>query len=153
VNAKQAHADLNLLERWATEGRIVLERSEVFLRELKGSFRVAKAQQLAPHQPVWELGVPGRSELGLTTPLAGPDVGDEVTDVLFPTTAAPNSNQLADVEHLREHVIHGADVFVTLDEDDFIRGGKRERLQRQGIWVFTPAEVTRLLIELYGWDA
>ena len=58
-----------------------------------------------------------------------------------------------ELEHLRQHVIHGADIFVTLDQDDFIRGGKQERLRLRGIWVLVPAEATRLLSALYGWDA
>lgn len=85
--------------------------------------------------------------------LGGPDVLDEVRPVMFPTTLSLNSNQNADIDHLREHVRTGADAFVTLDEDDFIRHGKRPELQRRGIWIFTPSEMTRLLAELYGWDA
>ena len=121
--------------------------------ELKGQLRLDKAAAIPPHPTVWELGVAGRSELGVTTMLGGPDVQDEVRPVMFPTTVTLNSNQNADIDHLRDHVRTGADAFVTLDEDDFIRHGKRSELRRRGIWIFTPSEMTRLLTELYGWDA
>jgi len=153
VNAKRANPHLNLLERWADEGHITLERSGAFLAELKGYLRRRKAEAIAPHRPVWRLGVPGLSELGINTFLAGPDLGHEVAPVLFPTAAILTSNQAADVEHLRQHVITGADVFVTLNERDFIRRGKQDRLRRHGIWVLTPQGATQLLGELYGWDA
>jgi len=153
VNAKRANIHLNLLERWAKDGRITLERSGAFLAELKGYVRRRKAEGIAPHRPVWRLGVPGMSELGINTFLAGSDVGEEVAPVLFPTAATLTGNQAADVEHLCQHVITGADAFVTLNEQDFIRRGKQERLRRQGIWVLTPKGATQLLSELYGWDA
>ena len=91
--------------------------------------------------------------MGVTTMLGGTDVYDDVRPVLFPTTSTLNVNQRADMDHLQEHVRSGADAFVTLDEDDFIRHGKRAALQRRGIWIFTPAEMTKFLIRLYGWDA
>lgn len=153
VNAKRQNIYLNLLERWADDGLIALERSGAFLAELKGYLRRQKAEAIAPHRPVWRLGIPGMSELGVNTFLAGPDVGDEVAPVLFPTAATLTANQAADVEHLRQHVITGADVFVTLNERDFIRRGKQQRLRHQGIWVLTPQGATQLLAELYGWDA
>jgi len=153
VNAKQAHADINQLEQWAREGRIVLERSGTFLAELKGQRRIEKAALIPQHLTVWALGVAGQSELGVTTMLGGPDVHDEVRSVMFPTTATLNNNQNADIDHLRGHVRTGGDAFVTLDEDDFIRDGKRMELQRRGIWIFTPPEITQFLTELYGWNA
>jgi hypothetical protein len=65
--------------------------------------------------------------------LVGPDVHDEVRPILFPTTATLTANQNADIDHLRDHVRTGGDAFVTLDEDDFMRHGKRIELQRRGI--------------------
>ena len=40
-----------MLERWRTEGRIVLERADALLRELRGDRRIAKARGLRPHPP------------------------------------------------------------------------------------------------------
>jgi len=153
VNAKQANPQINLLERWAVEGRVVLERSNVFLQELKGHSRQAKAALIPPHPAVWKLGIPGQSELGITTMLGGADVGDEVKTVMFPTTTTVNRNQMADVDHIRDHVMTGSHAFVTLNVNDFTRHGKQADLRRRGIWVFTPLEVTQLLVELYSWDA
>lgn len=153
VNVKQAHAEINLLERWAAEGKVVLERSDVFLQELKGYLRRSKAALIPAHPAVWELGVAGRSELGVTTILAGPDVADEVKAIMFPTTTTVNSNQMADIDHIRDHVRTGSHAFVTLNVNDFTRHGKQADLRRRGIWVFTPLEVTQLLIKLYSLNA
>jgi hypothetical protein len=152
VNALQKNPDLNALEHWARLGRIVLERSDAFLDELKGMLRRQKAETIAPHQPVWRLGVVGASELGVNTFLAGPDLQDEISEALFPTTAELTDNQERDVEHLRSHVITGADAFVTIDGDFFL-SGKQELLRKQGIWVFTPTQAVQFLRGLYGWDA
>jgi hypothetical protein len=148
VNARQQNEDLNQLERWAQEGQLLIERSPAFLQELVGPARVRKAQELQPHPAVWVL---DQSSLGVDTTLAGPDVHEEVRDVLFPTTSSLTSNQAADVEHLRSHVLTGADAFVTLNPRDFILRGKQESLQQLGIWAFTPKELVALLRALYGW--
>src|SRR5438034_7831769 len=71
VNALQKVPDLNVLEHWANLGRIVLERSDAFLDELKGMLRRQKAETIAAHQLVWRLGIVGASELGVNTFLAG----------------------------------------------------------------------------------
>jgi hypothetical protein len=123
------------------------------LNELRGQQRRLKAEGLAPHDPVWQLGVPGKSELGVTTILAGSDMAQDIRQVLFPTTALLAPNQAADVEHLRWHVITGAHAFVTNNTRDFIVQGKQTRLRRHGIWVFTPNEIVELLRGLYRWDA
>jgi hypothetical protein len=149
VNAKQQDGDLNVLERWAMEGRLNLERSPVLLPELKGATRRQKAQQLAPHPAVWVL---DESCLDVDTTLAGPDVGHELRSVLFPTTARLTSSQGTDVEHLRSHVRSGADAFVTRNPRDYIRRGKQASLQQRGIWVFTPRELVELLNALYRWS-
>jgi hypothetical protein len=161
INAKQRDVDLNVLERWVQEGLISLEVSDVFHSELENAWpiQVLKAQATPPHPPVWRLGVAGGCELGINTFLAGADIGEEAPLVLFPTAAPLTSSQAKDVEHLRSHVIAGADAFVTLNKRDFIRGGKHERLRRVkqerlrrcGIWVFTPPEIKELLASLYGW--
>jgi hypothetical protein len=80
INVKQADCHLNVLERWGAEGKIVLERADALLRELRGADRIAKAEALSPHPPVWVMGV---SRMGIDTFLAGPDMTGPIEDTLF----------------------------------------------------------------------
>lgn len=75
----------------------------------------------------------------------------DLNDTLFPTTAALNAKQKADVEHLRSHVRTGADIFVTRDADDFIASGKQLQLRSAGIWVLGPNELVALCQDIYRW--
>lgn len=149
INAKQADADLNTLEHWAAEGKIVLERSDALLRELRGPHRVAKATAVNPHPQVWTFGV---SRFGIDTVFAGPNMAAPIEDILFPTTDVLSDNQHADVDHLRLHVLTGGDIFVTKNPRDFIAQGKQGVLAKLGIWVFTPENLVRHLHTLYGWS-
>lgn len=149
VNAKGRDPDLNTLERWAAAGHIELYRSEVMLDELAGKARVEKARSLAPHPGLFTL---GSSTLGGPDVLAGPDLPDELQQILFPTANSLSENQRYDVEHLRLHVRTGGDVFVTLNPNDFITRGRQETLRSFGIWVLSPSQLVKLLTELYDWE-
>ena len=149
LNQKQQDASLNLLERWAAEGRLILERAPAMLHELKGPPRIAKAGAITQHRRGWVL---DESLLDIDTYLSGPDMEAELIDTLFPTTTVLNSNQRADVEHLRSHVRTGADVFVTRDAGDFIASGKQVELRSFGIWVLEPSELVALCQDVYGWS-
>jgi hypothetical protein len=148
INAKQGDPDLNTLERWAAEDKIVLERSDALLDELTGPDRVSKAMSMNAHPDVWILGV---SQLGIDTVLAGPDLAGPFEETLFPTTATLTANQTADVAHLRSVVLTGSDMFVTKNPRDFIARGKQEALAGMGVWVFSPNELVQHLRNLYGW--
>jgi hypothetical protein len=87
--------------------------------------------------------------LGGPDVLAGPDLGDELHRILFPTTPALTANQRHDVDHLRAHVRTGGDVFVTLNPNDFITRGRQERLRSIGIWVMSPNQLVHLLAALF----
>ena len=149
VNSKRENEYLNTLERLENEGKVVLQRSNVLLAELKGpEQRTTKGQSIEAHPgvftfdfSVWD----GGDVFG------GPDVGAELHQVLFPTTKNLNSNQANDVEHLRQHVLTGGDAFLTMNTNDFIKRGKKELLSSVGIWVFTPQELVEFLKKLYDY--
>lgn len=130
VNAKGRNTDLNTLEKWAAVGKLELQRSDAMLSELTGQMRVAKAQLLEPHPGLFTL---GQSVLGGSDVLAGPDLSEELQQILFPTASPLTENQRFDVEHLRLHVRTGGDVFVTLNPNDFITRGRQETLRSFGV--------------------
>jgi hypothetical protein len=148
INAKRKNEALNTLERWADEGRLRLQRSDVMLGELEGDARVQKAVALDEHPGLFS---PEESVLDGPNVLAGPDMRTELQHVLFPTAWPLTSNQRHDVEHLRLHVLTGGDAFVTLNSNDFISRGRQELLRVCGIWVLQPPELVALLKNLYEW--
>jgi hypothetical protein len=149
INVKRQNEDLNLLEEWAEQGRLVLQRAEAMLSEIKGDARVAKAAAMPGHPRLFTLGI---STLGGGDVLAGPDMQAELQSILFPTAATLTSNQRHDVEHLRRHVQTGGDLFVTLNLNDFITRGRQQKLRSVGIWVMLPAELTGLLGSAFDWS-
>jgi hypothetical protein len=144
VNAKRANPDLNQLEAWHDAGHIRIQRAPAFLEELKGPLqRIAKGESIEPHPPLFGFGVPGAFTLDGPGVLAGPLFSiDDLRALLLPTTSmeALTIKQRRDLEHLQQHIRTGGRLFVTLDKDDFIQHGRREKLYRIGVWVFTPAE-------------
>jgi len=121
----------------------------VLLKELRGpAKRIAKGEAIDKHPALFTIGI---SILGGDDVLAGPDLRDELTQMLFPTTRTLTVNQEYDIEHLRLHVRTGGDAFITKNTNDFINNGKQEKLAQIGIWVFTPAELVGLLQKLYNW--
>ena len=149
INAKGNNDDLNALERWSDESLIDVQRSDVMLGEIKGRARVAKAQAIEGHPGLFVL---DQSVLNGPDVLAGPDVGTEIQDLLFPTAHPLTDNQRNDVEHLRLHVLTGGDVFVTLNRNDFITRGRQEALRACGVWAMEPPEIVELLKKLYKWE-
>jgi hypothetical protein len=149
VNAKGLDPDLNTLERWAAAGHLELQRSNAMLGEITGAPRVTKARRFPQHPRLFTL---GPSALGGPGVLAGPDLADKFQQILFPTANPLTQNQRYDVEHLRLHVRTGGDAFVTMNPNDFITRGRQETLRSFGVWVLSPGDLVRLLIELYGWS-
>lgn len=137
-----------MIELWAQQGKLVLQRAEAMLDELEGEARLSKAVAMPPHPGLFTLGV---STLDGPDVLAGPDMEAELEAVLFPTSAALTPNQRHDVEHLRKHIQTGGDVFVTLNPNDFIRRGRQERFRSVGIWVMSPADLVSLIRSTFGW--
>jgi len=149
INAKEKNSALNTLESWIKEGKIETQRASPFLKEFRGPDRhVKKAQQIPKPPPLFRL---GGSMLGGGDILAGPDLKDEISKILFPTVKTLNQNQENDVQHLHEHIQSGGDIFVTLNPNDFMVDDKQEKLREIGVWVLTPKETVNLLRDLYEW--
>lgn len=156
INIKKQDADLNLLEKWAGERRFSLDKSVALLDDLSNADPnnpltqkwIEKSLSYEPHPPV--LTFPWTFGDGAV--FGGPDMEDELHDILFPTTMDLTLNQKRDVEHLRSHVFTGGDVFITKNPKDFIVRGKQEKLSRLGIWVFAPNELVNIFSSVYGWE-
>lgn len=131
INVKRQNQDLNALEAWADQGKLVLQRSDAMLNEVKGDSRVSKAESMSPHPGLFTLGV---SRLDGPDVLACPDLEAELEAVLFPTSATLTPNQRHDVEHLRQHVRSGGDVFVTLNPNDFITRCRASSTWSRSAW-------------------
>jgi len=101
------------------------------------------------HPPLFGFAVPGTSGLGGPGVLAGELFSiDDLRRLLLPTTTmkALTIKQQRDLEHLQQHIRTGGRLFVTLDADDFtMKQGRREKLYRIGVWVFTPGEAVKHL--------
>jgi hypothetical protein len=150
INAKGAIEALNLLEKWAAEGKIEIQKSTPFSVEARGTLeREAKASKVANHPPLFVL---DSSTLGGGGVLAGPDLRNEIEKILFPGVSHLSVNQERDVQHLGEHVRTGGHLFVTLDKSDFMAGNKENQLRALGVWVVAPEKAVELLISLYGWN-
>jgi hypothetical protein len=148
LNAKDQTSELNTLERWEADGKIELQRSYAILQELRGEVRAMKAQSFSAQPGLFSL---DPNVLEGPDVLAGPDLGSELEEILFPDAKPLTDSQAQGIEHLRRHVLAGSDVFVTLNVNDFMLRGRSEELRARGIWVLTPAELVTLLSELYEW--
>ena len=147
LNVKKKIHALNVLKSWEKQGHIEIQRSDALLKELRGQERIEKAQQIPGHPALTTFPI----ALGGGAVLAGADLGEELKQVLFPTTKDLTDKQRMDVRHLQQHVRTGAHTFVTINTRDFIDGGKAEELcSKFGVWVFTPDDIVTLLRELYG---
>ena len=120
------------------------------LSELQGGGRISKAGTLGDHPGLFTVGL---SRVGGPDVIAGPDLREELRQLLFPTSAVLTRNQEHDIEHLRQHIQTGGDVFVTLNRRDFIIRGRQGALRRTGVWVMTPGELVSLLRDHFGWSA
>jgi len=113
-----------------------------------GEKYVEKASAFEDHPPLFIL---GSSFLDSGAVLAGPDWWFSLKSILFPRPQISH-RQNSDIQHLRQHIRTGGDVFVTLNTKDFIKHGKQEELQSLGVWVFHPNELVPFLQNLYGWN-
>ena len=147
VNAKKRDISLNTLEEWAKQGLVEVQKAHTFMEELKGEERIKKAEKMDDHPGLFTFGM---STFGGGDVLAGPDMADEIKEMLFPTTKVLTKNQIYDVQHLREHIQTGGDIFVTFD-NHFIKNGKQATLRQYGIWVFKPVEAVAFLKKQYDW--
>lgn len=150
VNQLQKEDSLNLMEKWEREGLIHLQKGDELLKELKGPPRIEKARRIKPQPTSYfplDLSVLGGSDFLAVQD----DMGEGIGKILFPGVKELNAGQQSDVNHLRQHVMAGGDVFVTTDTSDFIKGKKQATLRRYGIWVFEPAELVDLLLKKYDW--
>ena len=151
INSRQRHSSLNKLEEWNTQGHIELQRAYEMLNELAkpgGEKFLQKASTFSDHPPLFIL---GSSFLDSGHVLAGPDWWLTIKNALFPRPQITH-RQHSDIEHLRQHVRTGGDVFVTLNTKDFINHGKQETLQHLGIWVFDPDALVVFLQDRYRWS-
>lgn len=148
VNSLEKDEALNIIEKWSKQGLVEVQKAHVFMGELKGEKRIKKGCKISNHPNVAIL---GNVTLGGLDVLGGPDMKDEIREMLFPTTKEPTKKQINDVQHLREHVETGGDIFVTFD-NHFIKNGKQESLRQFGIWVFKPKETVEFLKKCYSWQ-
>ncbi|HJH27706.1 MAG TPA: hypothetical protein C5S37_13310 [Methanophagales archaeon] len=69
--------------------------------------------------------------------------GVESFDVF--TKETTKYRKIADVDHLLAHIIEKRDYFVTSDEKDFIKNGKREKLKSEfGVEIMTPEDFVKM---------
>lgn len=150
VNVKQALLPLNLLEKWAEEGKIEIQKSSPFSIETQGNTkREAKEKSVASHPELFML---GSDCFDGSAVLAGPDLREEIQAVLFPSVTCLSIGQKRDVQHLAEHVRTGGHLFVTIDTSDFISGNKEKKLRSLGIWAVTPEKAVELFDLVYDWE-
>ena len=102
-------ADLRALRRLQSQGQVTLHQ----VHDLEQDFRCAAKQGGA-----FTLGL---SRLGGPDMLAGAEVS-EVQEIVGPANAA-------DARHVYSAFLNHSDVFVTENPDDFIKDGKREKLE------------------------
>lgn len=149
INAKQASAPLNLLEKWAKEGKIEIQKSTPFSVEAQGNAkRETKEKQVDGHPSLFTL---GSSSFSGGAVLAGPDLTKEIQIILFPGVTPLSIGQERDVQHLAEHVRTGGHLFVTIDTSDFMSGNKEKKLRSLGVWAVTPEKAVALFESVYGW--
>ena len=150
INSKGRSSPLNLLEKWAGEKKIEIQKSTPFFAEAQGNLRrQAKEKQIPGHPPLFFL---DSSSLGDAAVLAGPDLRKEIQKILFPGVTALSVGQERDVQHLAEHVRTGGHLFVTMDTSDFMLGKKEKKLRCLGVWAVTPGKAVELLVSVYGWS-
>lgn len=148
VNALEKDDELNIIEKWSKQGLVEVQKAHVFMDELRGEKRIKKGQRLHNHP---NIAIFGNTTFGGLDVLGGPDMKEEIREMLFPTTKELNQRQKNDAQHLREHVETGGDLFVTFD-GHFIKHGKQKSLRQFGIWVFKPKKAVAFLNRYYGWQ-
>ena len=140
LNARGSVPAMNLIERWAAEGRVVLFVPPEVLAEARAHRGRKGRAMYAAKARALDGGAGGK---GGGEDRAGEKVrAGEMAAVLFPHTqpARLTPSQRRDARILALHRRTGNDAFITLDTRHFIQKGRRERLAARGIRVMTPAE-------------
>ncbi|MEK6710250.1 MAG: hypothetical protein AABZ64_06700 [Nitrospinota bacterium] len=139
LNARGSVPAMNLIERWAAEGRVelfvppeVLEEARAHRGRKGRAMYAAKARALDG----------GIRAAGEGDAAAGGMTPEEAGAILFPHTqpGRMTPSQRRDARIVALHRRMGNDVFLTLDTRHFIQKGRRERLAARGVRVMTPAE-------------
>ncbi|OGL61285.1 MAG: hypothetical protein A3I72_16105 [Candidatus Tectomicrobia bacterium RIFCSPLOWO2_02_FULL_70_19] len=140
LNARGSVPAMNLIERWAGEGRVELFVPPEVLAEARAHRGRKGRAMYAAKARALDGGAGGK---GGGEDRAGEKVrAGEMAAVLFPHTqpARLTPSQRRDARILALHRRTGNDAFITLDTRHFIQKGRRERLAARGIRVMTPAE-------------
>lgn len=162
INIKQKIAAVNTLERWETEGKVKLSRTQ---RSLSESRHEQARQKMLGRPNVGEPAVWDVSFLDSDAYLAPPGPQfDELFSVLFPTLD-PNmvsmehkrvpdgswteSSHVMDVMHLLAHESSGNQIFVTHDKD-FLRCAQVLR-EKWNVVVMSPEDAVAHLQSEQGW--
>jgi hypothetical protein len=150
INARKQLDEMNKLEQLRDQGRVEIVGTQRLLDEIRlHPVQPQASNKVRSMRNVSEPFVLGHSALGSAYLAAAsrPEF-DEIAEVLFPEKAPDclSSNEANDVMHLLGHCHSDSDCFVTDNQKDFIKSGKRELLhERFGIIVMTDAEVIKLL--------
>lgn len=141
---------MDALKRWKSEGKIAL--IEAAPPRVEPTARPSLPE--VPPKAV-ATGFRGKSRTRINKQPAGAVSFKAVAAVLFPQKDSQklNMGELNDVAHLVKH--HGSknEFFVTHNRQDFIEGGRRERLKASfGIIALSPEEAVALLSGIEGWN-
>lgn len=147
LNTKKKHPILNILDELEKDGKIEIFVSTSIWREQVETQQNPEWQRkylkrIAKMKSIYEIGFLGTMYLGHAR-LAGDDAFQrliKLAQICFPnkTWETINSNEFNDVMALEAHAFFKLDFFVTLNINDFIANGKRERLSEQQIEVREP---------------
>ena len=163
ANVRGASPDLNIIERWGTEGRIDLRVAVAFEREARqwrgprGASAQEKARALRPIPQPMVFDLQGENSGGAfdsddcyLDDRPGPRF-DDVARILFPSAVpkALTGNQEQDVLHLLTAERAGG-FFITNDNDS-VGPYKRQALAQLGINVLRPAAFVAQMRAAYGW--
>ncbi len=146
LNQTPAIAAMEVLKRWASEGKLELVEAE-------------------PKNPIREAPVVvepvanrfGRGKFHKTTK-SSPSAKarfEQMAAILFPfrDTHRLNRLEINDVSHLVVHQVSGNKIFVTSNKEIFIAGGRRESLRSAfGVLAMTPDEAVGMLKGEEGWS-
>ncbi len=157
-NCRNIHGKLpgmNKLQSWQVLGLIQLRVTEAFYREQDpaGKQSALKFSPIIPEPMILDL------ESGATNFLDGNCyLADELTlpfrrvaAIMFPGIKELNVRQQNDIMHILAAHRVNAEVFVTDNDKDFIRGGRMERFSELGLCVMNPTDAVAHLQSLYHW--
>lgn len=156
IDVNLMHADpiapaMTTLKRWKSEGMIDLIEAEPSRSEREPAY----GWPGAPTKPI-DTNNPRRGGRNPVKRDAGASNFKSLAAVLFPYKDSQklNMGEINDVAHLLKH--HGSknELFVTINQKDFIEAGKREQLKAAfGIIAMTPDEAVQMLSKIEGWKA